>query len=91
MGTDPKDIPEIVWQELAADLWEARLVEPTGLTLYAGYMAQSPGDALWRGYVGAQHDFVAHGTRAEVRRAVAESARAIWAAHRPAEGTHEAL
>ncbi len=90
MGTNSGDTPEIVWQELAAELWEARLVEPTGLTLYAGYMAQSPGDALWRGYVGARHDFVAHGTRAEVRRAVAGSARAIWAAQLPVKGTHEA-
>ena len=60
-GSDVENSPEIVWQELAPDLWEARLVEPTGLTVYAGYMAQSADADPWRGYIGIDFVFVARG------------------------------
>ncbi len=81
---DAEESPEIVWQELAPDLWEAQVVEPTGLTAYAGYMARSSGTDPWRGYLGVDFTFVASGERAEVRRALEETARTIWAAQRRA-------
>ncbi len=86
MGSDPER-PEIVWQEVAPELWEARLVGPSGLTLYAGYMARTGRADPWRGYVGAHFDFVAIGERAEVRRAVEEGARALWLGQPRREGT----
>lgn len=81
---DAEETPEIVWLEVALDLWEAQVVEPTGLTVYAGYMARSSGTDPWRGYIGADFAFVASGERVEVRRALEETARTIWAAQRQA-------
>ena len=83
-GGNADETPEIVWQELAPDLWEAQVVEPTGLTAYAGYMARSSGTDPWRGYLGVDFSFVASGERTEVRRALEETARTIWAAQRQA-------
>lgn len=83
-GGEAEETPEIVWQELAPGLWEARLVEPTGLTVYAGYIARSSDSDPWRGYLGVSFDFVASGERAEVRRAVEKTARRVWAAQRQA-------
>jgi len=77
-GSDVENSPEIVWQELAPDLWEARLVEPTGLTVYAGYMAQSADADPWRGYIGIDFVFVARGERAEVRRTLEEAADVVF-------------
>jgi len=83
-GGNVENSPEIVWQELAHELWEARLVEPTGLTVYAGYMAQSADADPWRGYIGVDFVFVASGERAEVQRTLEEAARRIWAVQRQA-------
>jgi len=83
-GSDVENSPEIVWQELVPDLWEARLVEPTGLTVYAGYMAQTSDADLWCGYIGVDFVFVASGERAEVQRTLEETARRIWAVQRQA-------
>lgn len=83
-GGDVENSPKIVWQELGHELWEARLVEPTGLTVYAGYMAQSADADSWRGYIGVDFVFVASGERVEVQRTLEEAARRIWAVQRQA-------
>jgi len=83
-GDEAGKNPEVVWSELGPELWEARLVESTGLTVYAGYMARTDGADPWRGYIGVDFAFIASGERAEVRRALEETARAIWATQRHA-------
>ncbi len=40
------------WIERAPDLYEARLTTPDGGDVYVGYIAVTPGAAVWRGYVG---------------------------------------
>jgi len=42
----------IHWIERGSDLLEARAVLPDGRDSYAGYVAMTPGAAVWRGYVG---------------------------------------
>jgi len=44
--------PLIRWIERAPYLHEARLTTADGADLYAGYVAVTPGAAVWRGYVG---------------------------------------
>jgi len=42
----------IHWIARAPDLYEARLTTADGADLYAGYVAVTPGAAVWRAYVG---------------------------------------
>ncbi len=50
----------IHWIERSPYLHEARVTTADGADLYAGYVAMTPGAAVWRGYVG--HGFVPLGT-----------------------------
>jgi len=60
----------IHWIERGTDLLEARAVLPDGRDVYAGYVAASPGQSAWRGYVGADFSPVGIGPRAVMQRAV---------------------
>jgi len=42
----------IRWIERSPYLHEARMTTADGADLYAGYIAVTPGAAVWRGYVG---------------------------------------
>ncbi len=42
----------IRWIERSPYLHEARVTPADGVDLYAGYVAVTPGAAVWRGYVG---------------------------------------
>ncbi len=50
----------IHWIKRSPYLHEARVTTAEGADLYAGYVAMTPGTAVWRGYVG--HGFVPLGT-----------------------------
>jgi len=62
----------IHWIERGSDLLEARAVLPDGRDIYAGYVAASPGQSAWRGYVGADFSPVGMGPRGVMQRAVAQ-------------------
>ncbi len=94
-GPDEPDEPEaptITWHQVVVpDLLEARITTGDdgdgGEGLYAGYVARSPGDNEWRGYIGLTHTLVALGTRDAVQAAVEQAAREAWATRRrPADG-----
>ncbi len=60
----------IRWIESAPDLFEARLTTPEGKDVYVGYIALTPGAAVWRGYVGRGFEPVGVGPLEAMRRAV---------------------
>jgi len=62
----------IRWTERGQDLLEAHAVLPDGADLYAGYIAVTPGAAVWRGYVGRGFVPLGVGPRTEMQRAVAQ-------------------
>jgi hypothetical protein len=62
--------PVIHWIARAPDLYEARAVLPNGRDVFAGYIAASPGEGVWRGYVGADFSPVGMGPRGVMQRAV---------------------
>ncbi len=62
--------PTIRWIERAPDLYEARLVMPDGRDVYVGYVAVSPGEVAWRGYVGVGFTPVGRGPQVVVQRVV---------------------
>jgi len=64
--------PPIRWTERGPDLLEARAVLPDGRDVYAGYVAASPGQRAWRGYVGSTFSPVGLGPRSVMQRAVAQ-------------------
>ncbi len=64
--------PAIHWIARAADLYEARVLLPNGRDVFAGYIAASPGEGVWRGYVGADFSPVGMGPRAVMQQAVAQ-------------------
>ncbi len=64
----------IHWIERGSDLLEARAVLPDGRDVYAGYVAASPGQSAWRGYVGATFAPLGMGPRSVMQRAVAQMA-----------------
>jgi len=71
----------ITWREVGIpNLLEARLIMGAGNGVYVGYVARSPGDNEWRGYIGLTHTLVALGTRDAVQAAVEQAARDAWAA-----------
>jgi len=62
----------IHWIERGSDLLEARAVLPDGRDVYAGYVAASPGQSAWRGYVGSTFAPLGMGPRSVMQRAVAQ-------------------
>ncbi len=62
----------IHWIERGSDLLEARAVLPDGRDIYAGYVAASPGQGTWRGYVGSTFAPLGMGPRSVMQRAVAQ-------------------
>ncbi len=62
--------PPIHWTERGPDLIEARAVLPDGRDVYAGYVAASPGQRAWRGYVGSNFSPVGMGPQSVMQRAV---------------------
>ncbi len=62
----------IHWIERGSDLLEARAVLPDGRDVYAGYVAASPGQSAWRGYVGSNFAPLGMGPRSVMQRAVAQ-------------------
>ncbi len=62
--------PAIRWIERSPYLHEARVVLPNGHDVYAGYVAASPGQGIWRGYVGVGFSPVGVGPRGVMQRAV---------------------
>lgn len=60
----------IRWIERAPDLFEVRLTTPDGGGVYLGYVAVTPGAAVWRGYVGRRFEPVGWGPRAAMQEAV---------------------
>jgi len=64
--------PAIHWIERGSDLLEARAVLPDGRDIYAGYVAASPGQSAWRGYVGSTFAPLGMGPRSVMQRAVAQ-------------------
>jgi len=64
----------IHWIERSPDLHEARVTLPDGTDAYVGYVAVSPGDTAWRGYVGHPFTHVGRGPRAAMRRVVEQRA-----------------
>jgi len=62
----------IHWIERGSDLLEARAMLPDGRDVYAGYVAASPGQSAWRGYVGSNFAPLGMGPRSVMQRAVAQ-------------------
>jgi len=62
--------PLICWIERSLYLHEARVITADGADLYAGYVAVTPGDDVWRGYVGRGFIPLGMGARPEMRAAV---------------------
>ena len=62
----------IHWIQRGSDLLEARVVLPDGRAVYAGYVAASPGQSAWRGYVGSNFSPLGMGPRSVMQRAVAQ-------------------
>lgn len=65
------------WIERSPCLHEARLTTADGADLYAGYVATTPGDDDWRGYIGRGFVPLGLGTRTVMQAAVEQSAREI--------------
>jgi hypothetical protein len=64
----------IRWIERAPDLFEARLTTPSPSGVYLGYIAVTPGAAVWRGYVGRRFEPIGMGPRAAMQEAVEQRA-----------------
>ncbi len=65
-------VAAIRWTKRGPDLLEARAVLPDERDVYAGYVAASPGQRAWRGYVGSTFSPVGMGPRNVMQRAVAQ-------------------
>ncbi len=80
-GPDEPGMPPLIWREIGIpNLLEARLIVGVGNGVYVGYVARSPGDDEWRGYIGLTHVLVGMGQRQVVQAAVERVAREAWAA-----------
>jgi len=64
--------PLIRWIERSPYLHEARVTTTDGADLYIGYVAVTPGAAVWRGYVGRGFVPLGMGPRMEMQAAVEE-------------------
>ncbi len=62
----------IHWIERGSDLLEARAVLPDGRDVYAGYVAASPGQSVWRGYVGSNFAPLGMGPQGVMQQAIAQ-------------------
>jgi len=62
----------IRWINRSPYLHEARVTTADGADLYAGYVAVTPGAAVWRGYVGRGFVPLGMGPRMEMQAAVEE-------------------
>ncbi len=62
------------WIERSSSLHEARVTLPDGTDTYVGYVAVSPGEDAWRGYVGSTFVRVGMGPRGVMQRAVEQRA-----------------
>jgi hypothetical protein len=62
--------PMIHWIERSPYLHEARVTTADGADLYAGYIAVTPGAAVWRGYVGRGFTPLGIGPLTEMQAAV---------------------
>ncbi|MDQ2828595.1 MAG: hypothetical protein M3Y74_06055 [Chloroflexota bacterium] len=62
----------IRWIERSPYLHEARLTTAEGADLYAGYVAVTPGAAVWRAYVGRGFVPLGMGPLTEMQAAVEE-------------------
>lgn len=67
----------IHWIERSPYLHEARLTTADGADLYAGYVAVTPGAAVWRGYAGRGFVPLGMGPRTEMQAAVEQRGTAI--------------
>jgi len=86
-GPDEPGMPPLIWREVGIpNLLEARLIMGAGNGVYVGYVARSPGDNEWRGYIGLTHTLVALGTHDAVQAAVEQAAREAWTARQTATG-----
>ncbi len=62
----------IRWMVRSPYLLEARVTADDGADLYAGYVAVTPGAAVWRGYVGRGFIPLGMGPRTVMQAAVAQ-------------------
>ncbi len=62
----------IRWIERSPYLHEARVTTTDGADLYAGYVAVTPGDDVWRAYVGRGFIPLGIGSLTEMQAAVAQ-------------------
>ncbi len=69
----------IHWIERSPYLHEARVTTADGADLYAGYVATTPGAAVWRGYVGRGFVPLGMGPRLVMQAAVEERVRDMLA------------
>ncbi len=60
----------IRWIDRSPYLHEARVTTAAGADLYAGYVAVTPGAAVWRGYVGRGFVPLGQGSFTTMKRAV---------------------
>jgi len=64
----------IRWIERSSSLHEARVTLPDGTDAYVGYVAVSPGEDAWRGYVGSTFTRVGMGPHNVMWRVVEQRA-----------------
>ncbi len=62
----------IRWIERSPYLHEARVTTTDGRDIFAGYIAASPDEGVWRGYVGRGFVPLGSGPRTVMQRAVAQ-------------------
>ncbi len=62
----------IRWMVRSPYLLEARVTTADGADLYAGYVAVTPGDDVWRGYVGRRFVPLGMGPRTVMQAAVVQ-------------------
>jgi len=86
--SDTLNTPLVIhWIARAPDLYEARVVLPNGRDVYAGYVAVTPGAAVWRGYVGRGFIPLGTGPRAVMQAAVEQRVADIMQRASAQEGT----
>ena len=78
----------IRWIERSPYLHEARVTTTDGADLYVGYVAVTPGAAVWRGYVGRGLIPLGVGPHTVMQRAVAQRVAEIM--QRGGEDLHHA-
>ncbi len=79
MGAYERVSATIRWIERSPFLHEGRLTTADGADLYAGYVAMTPGAAVWRGYVGRGFVPLGMGPRTVMQAAVEQRVRDMLA------------